>query len=606
MKKLFTLIAAALLAVGANAQQILKLGGKGDNGADSWGWSLTFGKEAYFCFSNQWGELTLASSGTTEGAEYKLVVAEANENVNLRFYTDNPDTDPNVSVNQTEITGTIPAGVSKIGLQGKIADTDIHVLSFEINGAQTAYSTSWGTSMYSGDYTMTGQWSELFLTPVASTEPQLITVNAAESIPADLVQLKVYYADGTQGYPSVEGTKTEVRILKPVAAISLQAKAAGTCKISSVTTAPIVRADLGLKETDVSTGWNGDTYDESTKTITCNGGGKGWWLDKADYSAFDNLVIEFNPAVTAEGKVVVEYNGAENSVVSFNPGATCVVVPLDATGKSSIKQIYIQGVNGSTYTLNAAYIAMSSATPTANLGTPPTWTIAGSSLILGTDWDVNDNNNNMTTTDNITYTLVKENVTLEEGVDYKYKVVKNHSWSNENYGNGDKDAILKVTETAIYKVTFTFNAQTKVLTATAEKTGEAGPIVHTYSVMGNIVDDWKTDIDMTEGEGGIYTVTINNVAAGSYEFKVRLDHAWAIAYPSDNYQLTVEKDNSTVVITYNSSTNEVNATVTPPTGIEALTIDTDANALMYNLAGQRVDKDYKGVVIKNGKKVVVK
>lgn len=45
-----------------------------------------------------------------------------------------------------------------------------------------------------------------------------------------------------------------------------------------------------------------------------------------------------------------------------------------------------------------------------------------------------------------------------------------------------------------------------------------------------------------------------------------------------------------------------------PTGINALMGDTDtvipADAPRYNLAGQRVDKTYKGVVIVNGHKFI--
>ena len=44
-----------------------------------------------------------------------------------------------------------------------------------------------------------------------------------------------------------------------------------------------------------------------------------------------------------------------------------------------------------------------------------------------------------------------------------------------------------------------------------------------------------------------------------------------------------------------------------PTGINNITTEaTDANAPAYNLAGQRVGKNAKGVLIKNGKKYVVK
>ena len=241
-----------------------------------------------------------------------------------------------------------------------------------------------------------------------------------------------------------------------------------------------------------------------------------------------------------------------------------------------------------------------------------TWTVAGSSAILGSSWDINDaaNANAMTSTDGITYTLVKEGVTLEKGQNYEYKVLLNHSWDNSNYGNGSDNAKLTVPETAVYKVTFTFDALKKEITATAEKTGEAGPIEHTWAVSGSFTGDteegWKVLYEMTKGADGKYTVSIPVANAGDYEFKVRADGKWDSAYPTQNYKINIPTAGSTLVVTFDPETHEITATVTPPTGIEALTIDTDANAPMYNLAGQRVDKDYKGVVIKNGKKVVVK
>ncbi len=47
------------------------------------------------------------------------------------------------------------------------------------------------------------------------------------------------------------------------------------------------------------------------------------------------------------------------------------------------------------------------------------------------------------------------------------------------------------------------------------------------------------------------------------------------------------------------------------TGINNITIDENqqgkrTNNAIYNLAGQRVDKTYKGIVIQNGKKIVIK
>ena len=131
-----------------------------------------------------------------------------------------------------------------------------------------------------------------------------------------------------------------------------------------------------LPLSSLESGWNSE-YDAQTHTITItaaedDGGGRGWWLSSADYSDFDNVVVEFEPAVTAEwGKLVVEYatDGVEATEVEFYPGATCVVAALDAANKNAVKQIYIMGNGGVTYTLKDAYVAVTAATPAANVGT---------------------------------------------------------------------------------------------------------------------------------------------------------------------------------------------------------------------------------------------
>ena len=41
-------------------------------------------------------------------------------------------------------------------------------------------------------------------------------------------------------------------------------------------------------------------------------------------------------------------------------------------------------------------------------------------------------------------------------------------------------------------------------------------------------------------------------------------------------------------------------------GIQNVTIMTPQRGIIYNLAGQKVGKDYKGIVIMDGKKVVLK
>lgn len=63
------------------------------------------------------------------------------------------------------------------------------------------------------------------------------------------------------------------------------------------------------------------------------------------------------------------------------------------------------------------------------------------------------------------------------------------------------------------------------------------------------------------------------------------------------FKTTYELDLNNILISLNGTT----------TGITNITTDEAAkNAPVYNLAGQKVTKAYKGVVIKNGKKMIQK
>ena len=209
-----------------------------------------------------------------------------------------------------------------------------------------------------------------------------------------------------------------------------------------------------------------------------------------------------------------------------------------------------------------------------------TWTVAGN--FLGSSWNPEDASNDMTLEGDL-YTLVKTDVTLEKGTSYEFKVVKDHAWTVAYPSN---NYTFTVDETGIYTVTVTFNAETQEINVTTVKTGEAGPVEHTYSVMGTLGgDSWTVDNDMTKGDDGIYTITFDDVAAGNYEFKVRVDHDWSVSYPGSNYQLTVDQDGSKVVITFNEETKEVNAIVTAPAEETPATIwegDGSAGAVSWN------------------------
>ena len=231
-----------------------------------------------------------------------------------------------------------------------------------------------------------------------------------------------------------------------------------------------------------------------------------------------------------------------------------------------------------------------------------TWTIAGVKPLCDNSWDPSDVKAEMQTADGVIYTYTKEDIVLEKGTNYEFKVVKGHAWGEEypsqNYS-------FDVDETAKYKVTITFNAETKDIEADVVKTGEAEAAEHIYSVIGTINGNWDVDTDMTKGADGLFAAVFEGVKAGDYKFKVRVDHDWSVAFPANDYALTVESDGSTVTITFNEESKEVKATVTSADGIQVVKALTEVFAI-YNLAGQRVDANYKGVVIINGQKMIQK
>ena len=127
--------------------------------------------------------------------------------------------------------------------------------------------------------------------------------------------------------------------------------------------------------------WEGRaTFDATTGVLSITGdpdGGAGWWQGSADFSHFDNFVVELE-STTVGGEAVVQYvaevaeasrRANASSKVEFGVGATIIVIALDAANKNAVQQMWIQGNKDASYTIKKAYFAVASATPEANIGT---------------------------------------------------------------------------------------------------------------------------------------------------------------------------------------------------------------------------------------------
>ena len=290
-------------------------------------------------------------------------------------------------------------------------------------------------------------------------------------------------------------------------------------------------------------------------------------------------------------------------------------------GNNTLK-IDANGIYDITYTLNLSENTWGAEAKKVGEYVPPTtektYTVAGNSAVLfGTAWAPTETNNDMEKQDDGTYRKVYEGVELGKGT-IEYKICVNYGWDEAYPGS---NATLAIPEDGSYNVTFTFNPSTKAVDATAEKAGEA-VIEKDYFVAGQealMGVEWNPSApenQMTENEGGTYTLSFKaTLTAGeNYQFKVVTNGDWeqpsfGADTDSGNFEFTVEEDGDyDITITFDPATEEITITLEKDTtGIGTIqSSKLNAQSNIYNLRGQRVNASTRGILIVNGKKVVVK
>ena len=229
------------------------------------------------------------------------------------------------------------------------------------------------------------------------------------------------------------------------------------------------------------------------------------------------------------------------------------------------------------------------------------FTVVGTGAHLGAEWDPSKAANDMTYADGV-YTKVYENVAAGS---YELKVARDHKWDvsypaggnvNETYTVETNGSTVTVTLTG---TTIKIDVEAPVTTCLHTNLGDEAtcttpqvcndcgvPVVSalghsfdashlctrcntqaTFTVAGSgahLGTEWDTSNtanDMTYADG-VYTKVYENVAAGSYAFKVVRDHDWGTAYPANDKSYTVSKDGSTVTITLTGTEVEVTVSST--------------------------------------------
>ena len=183
---------------------------------------------------------------------------------------------------------------------------------------------------------------------------------------------------------------------------------------------------------------------------------------------------------------------------------------------------------------------------------------------------------------------------------------------------GTSNGLIQISKIAYYKVgdapqivDITNTAETAYTIAKAKELIDAGEGLSESVYVKGIVSQASEKINPTYGSLSYYIsddgTTGNELEVyGGLSFKgekftsvedIKVGDVVVVYGKLKKFKTTYELDSNNILISLNGKT----------TGITNITLDEAAkNAPAYNLAGQKVTKAYKGVVIKNGKKMIQK
>ena len=246
--------------------------------------------------------------------------------------------------------------------------------------------------------------------------------------------------------------------------------------------------------------------------------------------------------------------------------------------------------------------------------------VAHTYSVIGTlvgNWDVDTD---MTKGDDGIFKAVFTNVAAGN---YEFKVRADKDWGTSYPGSNYKLTVEKDGS----KVTVTFNEETKEVKATAEAV-EILTVAKALEII-NALEDGKTTDDEYIVMGYVTSVTEISTSYGNATFIIADEKGAAtgltvfLAKDANGEKIADEnllKVDDVVVVQGKLQKYVKNGNVTPevatggkiltvngnPAGINNVEMNKSYNGAIYNMAGQKVGNDYKGIVIMNGKKFMQK
>ena len=181
-----------------------------------------------------------------------------------------------------------------------------------------------------------------------------------------------------------------------------------------------------------------------------------------------------------------------------------------------------------------------------------TYTAVGDELVFGSNWKVDDENNDMEKQADGTYKWTADSIVLIANT-YAYKIVKDHSWAGEWPVGQGNNKTFAIAETGYYDVTITFNpeaAEDEKAVVEAVKVGDA-VVIPTVAMHGDFSGSWKdTELFTNAADSSCASLKLN-LEAKTYEFGMRIGSA--SNWTANSANLT--RENPSTVLSVGASGN---------------------------------------------------
>ena len=208
-------------------------------------------------------------------------------------------------------------------------------------------------------------------------------------------------------------------------------------------------------------GSNWDTYDENNELVKGEDGVYTWSKEDVTlYNSFQFKVVGNHDYAVYEWPVG-PYNWVANLPEEDGEGIYDILITFNPEAADSVK-------------ITCTLTKVGEVDPIEHV-----YTVVGPEHVFGTEWNINDENNNMVLdAETGLYTWSKENVALTES--FGFKVVGDHSWANEWPQGYENNWIVNIGEAGNYDLFITFNAETGeincIATLVVEPVGMRGDV----------------------------------------------------------------------------------------------------------------------------------